>query len=1833
MKKTRNLISIILAVLVAFASMPMVSVATSAEIMMLAEDESGTVENPTISIEATGSSTADQYKNMNFKNESNTFSFYQTKSGEVFAIRQTLFLQAVYNIVSRKVTIETIPFATSDGVAGGREIMESNIVGTDVSSDFVSNRFISQSWLAGNNHAEESGVTQPENYELRNGTLDITGNIPYLWESTVKFTGLSDSEKGELNTGFDKVLLWHYTEDSVVYNAALKYGTKINIIDAREFKNQLDNAEYIISNPSNYTREYVSSVEATYNSIPDDVKDFSKLYTQEEIDAFTKLLEDVSLNSADYTVYNQYYSELKRLDNHTGSWTEKSFALFKAEIAEIDGNLPKNLDKTYQSTVDAAVEALVEAYEKLEAADLSSNDTSVNYTTTDPDHDGDMNFNISDTEFKFMQTKDDQVFNLEQIWNIVKTSGSIDREFRGLILDISDLSATHDNCINGFTLANNQTSEFLNYLSSDSYGYFTAENEHGDSVANYESTCWNEIDENGNPKETTTVDASGRFDENRNFVFKTDNNYYWKITPKIVGLGAGETTEYSISLNFVQRMGYYFKTSWFGGGRYKHFHVNSTVQITADRQLIAAVDDANAIIANPGTHSENYISALKAAVSAVPQYMLYGSEFYTQAEVNKLTNAILNVQENCADYTEFNNVFGMLSNVENEGRYTEESYNDYIDEIYSINANLDKNLTVEDQSVIDNAVKALFEAQNKLVSLHLNSDEEFTSSDISDSLGNNTLKFTISSTEYKFMQISDGQKFTVNTSVSVENTRTNYIGRSISLKISQLDGNSGSANYYNNLCPNRGDDTDTGCHGGDTVLVNDYATLLSNVTGLNVFSEANAAGDIAEFNTWKNTAGVALSQDGLFIDGAELKDDNRYGSAEASMIYSGVSGNAETPAPVELSYALRFGWSYQEGAWGSNTKRHVHIPVTIQITDARALNALYKESMNAVLGKTNEKYTLATLENLYKALIATPSDMAYGESYYTQEQVNEKYNALKAAYDSLKEGADYSEYFKEQVKAEDIIATGNKDAAGNNLYSDEAYEEYTKTVTDVINSLDKNLDATEDNQKIIDSATQALKDAQTKLDESKYADYEEFEEALNAANEILSAPEGTYTDETIEAVQNAVNSANEVPKNLPVSEQSTVDAATDALQSVVKDALYRADYSEYEETKAFADSITNSDGIYTDSAYQEYLEKIAQIDASLDKNLPDYAVNREIIANATKALNDAIAELNNNKKADYSEFEAKLEELNNITNTDASGNEIYDPAAFEEFKNTVNAIDNGLNRDLTEHNQSTIDDATQALINAQNKLEENKWADYTELNESIAAAEEILSQPEGTYTQQTIDAVKAALEAAKAIESGMVVGAGNANQNAIDEAAQALKNANAAIEKKADYSAFEDALNAAQAIKNDTSKTYTNSSLEAIEEALNKANALDKDLSEDEQAIVDEVTSALTNAVNSAQEKADYSEFNDVKAELEAIVNTPEGTYTEETVDKATDVLNRAEALDNDLPKTEENQKTIDDLTNEMKEIIANAEKKADYTEYDNVKNEIQDIIDAGNVDSNGEKIYDDEVFEELKNTLTETDTNLDKDLPEDEQTTVDRATETLENIKEKLENSKIYTITFVDADNITLAQIDYTNGTLLKNIDGKPALPENTDVFKYIGWVTTEGVLYTDETAVNGDVTVSYAGEYVKIAPVTGSTLNFGKYEGYTTGVNKNTTVSALKAQLENDLTYIEIKDYTGADLADEALVGSGSTITLKSKYTGIVYETKTVIIYGDLDGDGDVDNDDYAKAKRANVGLGRPEHTIDGVFREYFYIANDVNGDGYIDVLDTSVIVNIKNNRYTVI
>ena len=117
-----------------------------------------------------------------------------------------------------------------------------------------------------------------------------------------------------------------------------------------------------------------------------------------------------------------------------------------------------------------------------------------------------------------------------------------------------------------------------------------------------------------------------------------------------------------------------------------------------------------------------------------------------------------------------------------------------------------------------------------------------------------------------------------------------------------------------------------------------------------------------------------------------------------------------------------------------------------------------------------------------------------------------------------------------------------------------------------------------------------------------------------------------------------------------------------------------------------------------------------------------------------------------------------------------------------------------------------------------------------------------------------------------------------------------------------------------------------------------------------------------------------------------------------------------------------------------------------------------------------------------------------------------------------------------------------------------------------------------------------------------------------YTVGINKNTnTVTSLKAKYQNAAQNVTITR-DGVELTGSQRVGTGCVITYAStSNASSIQEISTVILYGDINGDGFINAADHTMmSNEAFYDAGAID--TDSVF----FTAADMNGDGVIDAFD---------------
>ena len=144
---------------------------------------------------------------------------------------------------------------------------------------------------------------------------------------------------------------------------------------------------------------------------------------------------------------------------------------------------------------------------------------------------------------------------------------------------------------------------------------------------------------------------------------------------------------------------------------------------------------------------------------------------------------------------------------------------------------------------------------------------------------------------------------------------------------------------------------------------------------------------------------------------------------------------------------------------------------------------------------------------------------------------------------------------------------------------------------------------------------------------------------------------------------------------------------------------------------------------------------------------------------------------------------------------------------------------------------------------------------------------------------------------------------------------------------------------------------------------------------------------------------------------------------------------------------------------------------------------------------------------------------------------------------------------------------------------------------------------------------------EMKQILPKTdgSTTIEVDRSQGttYLVGLDTaNTSVAALKNELQNEDVQIIVRR-AGAVLTEADKVGTGCVVQcVSAKDTSVVYESATVILYGDINGDGLIDQTDYNTMGIA--AIADPTAIEGGVYST----AADLNGDGVVDFFDVSLL-----------
>ena len=133
---------------------------------------------------------------------------------------------------------------------------------------------------------------------------------------------------------------------------------------------------------------------------------------------------------------------------------------------------------------------------------------------------------------------------------------------------------------------------------------------------------------------------------------------------------------------------------------------------------------------------------------------------------------------------------------------------------------------------------------------------------------------------------------------------------------------------------------------------------------------------------------------------------------------------------------------------------------------------------------------------------------------------------------------------------------------------------------------------------------------------------------------------------------------------------------------------------------------------------------------------------------------------------------------------------------------------------------------------------------------------------------------------------------------------------------------------------------------------------------------------------------------------------------------------------------------------------------------------------------------------------------------------------------------------------------------------------------------------------------------------PVAGSGCVVDSEAGIIYGLEPGITAEQFESSFVSvDSGYL-LEYSTGA-------IGTGTVVSVKNDSTGEAVDSYTIIIFGDINGDGSIDSLDAGTA----VDYENYMLAWDPPFDEIMPFAGDINGDGSIDSLDAGIMVDAEN------
>lgn len=605
---------------------------------------------------------------------------------------------------------------------------------------------------------------------------------------------------------------------------------------------------------------------------------------------------------------------------------------------------------------------------------------------------------------------------------------------------------------------------------------------------------------------------------------------------------------------------------------------------------------------------------------------------------------------------------------------------------------------------------------------------------------------------------------------------------------------------------------------------------------------------------------------------------------------------------------------------------------TLILTAPDTNKAPQLDKLDIVLKRIADEADLTELEKVLK----TARDKLAEVNAYTPASRGELETAVNAAqevYDTAGVTQDEVNTAKANVEAKiaALVKKADKSALINAInlaivkttQEDKYTAESREALKQVIDAAAKVVNDENATQEMVDVQTAAVKDAEAKLVAIKVpVNKSGLETLVYQAKETVKETE-TYTVESLQALQAAIDAAQAVLDNENAT-QETVDAQTSAINAAM-DALVKkpvVDKTELKKAvdaaKEFASSEENKEK-YTEDSWKTLEDAMKAAQDVLDK--PE-ATQKEV-DDALTALTEAKENLKTKEPSVEKPGKAELEETVNDAKAFVGG--LENPEMYtEESLNALNEAIESAEIVLASETatQDEIDAAMQRVKVARRNLTPKKPAvDTKTLEDEVAKARELVKDT-ATYTQESLKALQTAIDAAQ-----KVLDDADAAQENVDKQTEAVRAAMKALVKikvPAVTDKLKDAVREAEELVKDTEK-YSEESRNALTDAI----ALAQEVLEDTNATQETVDKALE-AVNAAKEAlVEVGNLRNVVDEAAKLTGET-NKYTEDSVKALQAAIDEARKVLGNPKATKDEVATALNAVNKAKEElkVKEADKK-----------------------------------------------------------------------------------------------------------------------------------------------------------------------------------------------------------------------------------------------------------------------------------------------------------------